>query len=148
MLGFGSRGGGAPMDETRIPIVLLVEDDALVRSCLALMLKHDAFKLIVCCQGTNAITVARNLDRSVDMLVSDIVMPKMRGDELALALRLITPNLKTLYLTGYLPDAPQIQRLIERNERILFKPFDPALLLRTVLSVLGQPHRDPRLAVA
>jgi DNA-binding NtrC family response regulator len=136
------------MDETRMPIVLLVEDDALVRACLAMMLKHSSFELLVCSQGTDALAVSKTLDRAVDVLVTDIVMPKLRGDELAQALRVASPGLKTVFMTGYLPDAPRLQPLIERNEQILYKPFDPDLLIRTVLNALGQPHRDPRLAVA
>ncbi|MBI3832231.1 MAG: response regulator [Planctomycetes bacterium] len=136
------------MDVKWKPLVLLVEDDPLVRACLALMLKHPSYELIVSDLGENALAIARTFSRPVDVLVTDVVMPRLSGPALALALWQANPFMKTVYISGYLPDAPQLQPLLEREELILFKPFEPEMLIRTVLNALSLTQSASPLALA
>src|SRR5262245_27313127 len=87
----------APKRPTR---VLVVDDEEPVRRFVERVLSEAGYVTTVAGDGTEAVTIAQD-QPPFDVLVTDLVMPQMSGDELARRLRLNEPSLKVLYLTGF-----------------------------------------------
>ena len=116
--------------------VLLVEDDSLVRALAARSLRAGGFSVLVAESGSQALAIARETP-SIDLLVTDVVMPGMGGKELAAELRAQRPSLRVLYVSGYTETAV-VQHGLEEGIAFLPKPFTPAGLLRKVHEVLPE----------
>ncbi|MEW5984641.1 MAG: ATP-binding protein [Acidobacteriota bacterium] len=110
--------------------VLVVEDDADVRTMVRRTLERDGYSVLEAAGGRDAIAAARNAGRRVDALVTDIVMPDMSGMQTAEALRRTNPDLVVLLMSGYAD--PDIFASIPRADLANFvpKPFEPEVLRR------------------
>jgi CheY-like chemotaxis protein len=117
-----SRGG----DET----ILLVEDAALVREFTALALEGLGYTVIAAAHPTDALTVTADYD----LLVTDVVMPHMRGGELARKLTALRPDLKVLFMSGY-SDGEELLG-DAAHTAFLQKPFGLDLLAAAVRRLL------------
>jgi len=84
-----------------------------------------------------ALAVARVASETIDLLLTDIVMPRMNGLELARELRISRPAIRTLFMSGYTDSNVVGQDMIEANMPFLQKPFAAAELYRKVQEVLG-----------
>jgi signal transduction histidine kinase len=116
--------------------VLLVEDDELVRPMLGEALRLHGYTLLLAADGSEAIGLAEQEDLTIDVLVTDIVMPLMSGPELALRVARIRPNIPVLFVSGYTDQALIHQGLRRPGTFFLQKPFDPETLARKVRQVL------------
>jgi two-component system cell cycle sensor histidine kinase/response regulator CckA len=116
--------------------VLLVEDDPAVRTMVATMLTAAGCELLEARDGAEAMELARCHGGTIDLLVTDIVMPGMRGTDLADTLTAIRPGLKVLYVSGYSSDGVA-GRGPSAGEELLEKPFTSDQLLTRVATVLG-----------
>jgi len=125
------------MDSSLRPLVLIAEDDGLVRECLKHILRDDRFEMLVSEHGRDALLYGENLKRRLDLLITDVVMPEMCGHDLAAQLRLLHPSLKVIFMTGYLPDSEHLSGLAAGLDPLLFKPFEPTELIRRVADALG-----------
>src|SRR3954470_17764827 len=82
------------------PRVLIVDDEASIRTFASQALNAAGYETIVASDGAEALRVAAE-HRPIDLLLADLVMPGMRGDELAKLIRQEQPALKVVYLTGF-----------------------------------------------
>lgn len=114
--------------------ILLVEDDVRVRSVCRTVLRREGYKVIDAGDPLEAIELFRAKGHEVDLVISDIVMPKMTGVELGEVLRRQRPDLSILYVSGYAPEDVLGRGFDTRA--LLKKPFRPVELLRRVSSVL------------
>lgn len=114
--------------------IFLVEDDARVRSVCRTVLRREGYKVIDAGDPIEAIELFRAMGHEVDLVISDIVMPKMTGVELGDVLRRDRPDLSILYVSGYAPEDVLGRGFDTRA--LLKKPFRPVELLRRVSSVL------------
>ncbi|HKV39822.1 MAG TPA: response regulator, partial [Blastocatellia bacterium] len=115
--------------------VLLVEDDAAVRSLARLILETNGYTVIDACNADEALSIFSQIASPVDLLITDVVMPGSSGPKLAEALRVSHANLKVLYISGYTDKALPFGELTSK-EGFLQKPFTPASLSRTIRDVL------------
>ncbi len=123
--------------------VLLVEDDEAVRSLATLVLRRCGYRLLVAANGTDAIRLARE-EESIDLLLSDVVMPHLGGRELAEQILAMHPQCIPLFMSGYTDDAVIRHGILEADFAFLQKPFTPASLAQKVRSVLDlAPGRTP-----
>jgi len=120
--------------------ILVVEDDEDVRDLVTRMLSRSGYRVVVALSPAEALNLARGGEPAVDLLVSDVVMPRMSGIELLSRIREFRPDLPTLLISGYSADTVPGSGLPERT-RLLRKPFTTAALLRAVDEIL---HRAPR----
>jgi signal transduction histidine kinase/CheY-like chemotaxis protein len=132
-----TTAAAAPAHET----VLLAEDEPEVRALAEEFLTRAGYQVIVAQDGVEALKLGGRLGESVDLLLTDVVMPKMRGTDLATRLMVQNPNLKVVYMSGYL-EATDGERL---DGRVLQKPFSRETLLGAISGALRDEHvhRDP-----
>jgi two-component system cell cycle sensor histidine kinase/response regulator CckA len=112
-------------------IILLVEDEPAVRGLFALSLRKDGYFVLEAANGAEALAVVEQAGR-VDLVVTDVVMPIMKGTELATRLRETYPDLRFIFVSGYV-----IHDHLGPNAVLLQKPFVRQDLVRKVADVLG-----------
>ena len=118
--------------------VLVVDDDANVRSHVSRMLNAAGYETAVAADGRKALELASGL-AWIDLLLTDLVMPGMNGDELACQLRASRRNLKVLYLTGFRERLFAYRGGLWENEGVLDKPCSMSELLAAVAALLETP---------
>ena len=131
--------------------ILLVEDDSGVRNLVRHELVKTGYQVIEAKNGVEACLTATQQSYHVDLLLTDVVMPGMNGRELAQHLSVIKPNLRVLFMSGYLDDISVNSGMDPHRTTFLQKPFTPDLLLRTVRALLDSsapatgsaPHHSP-----
>jgi CheY-like chemotaxis protein len=115
--------------------ILLVEDDADVRTLMCEVLQSHAYVVLEANDVGEALAISEHNPATIDVLVTDVVMPRMSGLELAQRLMPARPGLKVLYISGY-TDTVGHQRMLEHSASFLQKPFTPAALAAAVRRVL------------
>jgi CheY-like chemotaxis protein len=126
--------------------VLLVDDEELVRKFVDRVLRDAGYQTTTASDGAEAIAAAAT--ETFDVLVTDVMMPQMRGDELARRVRITTPEIKVLYLTGFSDQLFKEKVTLWADEAFLDKPCSVKGLLQAVsLLVFGrlklpQEHRS------
>lgn len=116
--------------------ILLVEDEPHVRELAAEMLSRQGYRVIVAADGTEALGLAAELNGRFDLLVTDVIMPRLNGPDLAGRLKAIQPDLKILYVSGYTAEVVACHGVMGPDAVLLSKPFSPMLLAQKVRQVL------------
>ncbi len=124
--------------------VLLVEDAAPVRSLARRSLEACGYTVVDAPDGPTALDVAARHRGGIDLLVTDVVMPRMSGRELAERLALARPRMKVLYTSGYTDDAMVRRGVLTAGVAFLQKPFVPETLARKVREVLDGEKGEGR----
>jgi PAS domain S-box-containing protein len=91
----------APGSET----ILLVEDEDVVRDLTCRVLERQGYTVLACADGAEAVAVAESDSRTIDLLLTDVVMPGLRGHEVARQVSATRPEIKVLYMSGYAEEA-------------------------------------------
>jgi len=140
----------APLDLARPPstvvrharpaeTVLVVEDEKIVRELVCAVLSEQGYDVICAAGGEPALRLAREHPRPVDLLLTDIIMPHMSGQEVAHALHREQPHAKVLFVSGYTDEILSDTVSDPTELRFLEKPFTPESLCRKVREVLDEP---------
>jgi len=116
--------------------VLLVEDDAMVRRLAEATLERQGYRVLAAPSGGDALRLAAGRNGSIDLVITDVVMPGMPGPELAQRLEASHPGLRVLYMSGYADDTMARHGISEERVNFLAKPFSPDELARRVREVL------------
>jgi PAS domain S-box-containing protein len=117
--------------------LLVAEDDALVRDLLRTILSRTGYTVLEARDGVEAWEIARRHKGPIHMLVTDVVMPRMGGRELANLFANLRKEAKVLFLSGYTDDAIVRHGVLEAGVEFLQKPFRPAELVRKIRTILG-----------
>jgi len=116
--------------------ILLVEDEQAVRRLLARELRRSGYEVLESENGVAALELADRHPEPIDVLVTDIVMPKMSGDELARRLLASRPELKIVFMSGH-AERHVLRKITDAGMGpLLTKPFVPAKLMEAVRAVL------------
>jgi signal transduction histidine kinase len=116
--------------------ILLVEDEEAVRRLIQNMLERNGYKVLVAEDGFAALEVSRAHRESIDLLITDVVMPRMNADELVTRLEGERPGIPVLFVSGYVDDVINRYGIETRSRRLLGKPFVEADLLEKVRKLL------------
>ena len=119
--------------------VLLAEDEPQVRQLALRLLQGLGYDVLVAESGEAGLALARSTTRRIDLLVTDVVMPGMTGEELAVELRRTRPGVRVLFISGYAEDSDAIERALREGDAFLPKPFTVSSLARHVREVLDRP---------
>jgi len=117
--------------------VLLVEDDADILSMVGSMLGRLGYCVLPAATPAEAIRLAETHGDRIQLLMTDVIMPEMNGHELAKHLRLRSPGLKVLYVSGYTADIIARHGIMNPGVRFLQKPFSPEDLAARIREALG-----------
>jgi two-component system, cell cycle sensor histidine kinase and response regulator CckA len=137
----GTRADAVVDAGTKVPMpgggetILLVEDDGAVRRLARDVLTHAGYNVIDARDGDEALTVTHAHPMTIDLVVTDVVMPGLTGRELAMRLRAAFPDIRVLYTSGY-TKATTMTAGIDASAPFLPKPFLPTDLLTKVRDVL------------
>ena len=117
--------------------VLLVEDEAAVREATKRMLRKFGFVVIEAKNGQDALMLWEKEGKTVDVVLTDVVMPAMGGAELAKALRGRRQDLRVVFMSGYTQGTLELSSMDEAATRFLPKPFTADQLVNTLRELLG-----------
>lgn len=120
--------------------VLLCEDDPCVRDVAAAMLKSAGFSVLVASNGKEAIQFVDNPSISIDLLLSDIQMPELRGDQLASHFRATRKDGHVILMTGSANESAAITEGSPKGPSILLKPFKRDMLISTIEATLARDN--------
>jgi two-component system cell cycle sensor histidine kinase/response regulator CckA len=125
---------------TGVETVLLVEDDPNVRRLAVLGLRAHGYVVLEAADGAEAIETATRVGATIDVIVSDVMMPGMSGPELLNCLSVIAPNARAVLMSGHAESTVLSQQSAQRCA-YLPKPFTPERLARKVREVLDASGR-------
>jgi two-component system, cell cycle sensor histidine kinase and response regulator CckA len=118
--------------------VLLVDDYRRVRELARKVLTRQGYRVLAASSGSEALDIAREYSGSIDVLLTDVVMPGMSGPDLARRLQQVRPRMSVLYMSGYAADTLGAPGIADHGAALLEKPFTPAALAHKVREVLGR----------
>lgn len=116
--------------------ILLVEDDDVVRGLARKILEQSGYKVVAASRGAEAISLCQERTESIDLLLTDVVMPETSGKEVADRMSELLPGLRVLFMSGYTDEAIVHHGVLDSNVEFIQKPFTPAALVKRVREVL------------
>jgi len=116
--------------------VLLVEDSDVVRDVVANMLESGGLTVLQASGGEEALALVRRGDTPIDLLLTDIVMPKMSGVELADRLERERPDVRILFMTGYAEEVVVNEGILGKHRECIGKPFNQVQITKRVRKIL------------
>lgn len=117
-------------------VILLAEDDPIVRNLVRAMLTNQGYAVLTADDGREALEICDAFSDQIHLLLTDVLMPRMDGIELADAVRRRRPDIKIVLMSGH---TAQIIREENLPDAFLRKPFVPPTLLKCVEKVLASP---------
>ena len=121
--------------------ILLVEDDDALRTVASRALRECGYAVLEAADGQQALRLCAQYDRSVSLVVSDMVMPEMSGAELAEHIAMSFPDVRVLLMSGYTRDEAARRGIASERYSFLEKPFTPTRLAARVRELLDGGHR-------
>ncbi len=115
--------------------ILVVEDEQTVRHVVVEALREAGYQVFEAADGPSGLSTIARMP-AVDLLVSDVGLPGLNGRQMADAIRLTSPHLKILFMTGYAESAAAAEGFLDPGMAILTKPFDVDTLLVKVRAIL------------
>ena len=116
--------------------VLLVEDDPSLRPLVREMLEGAGYHVLNAASPEEAVAVARAQGAPIELLLTDVVMPRMSGPDLARLIRRLHPEVRTLYMSGYPDEAISQHGVLAPGTDFIAKPFAAGAVLRRIRQVL------------
>ena len=126
--------------------ILLVEDEDMVRKLVRETLEREGYKLLDAAGPMEAQKLVQNYHGPIHLMITDVVMPKLSGRELADRVLRQRPDIKVLYMSGYTDNAVVNSGVLDNEMAFLQKPFTPGVLTRKVRQVLGGDENRTRRA--
>ena len=117
------------------PVVMIVDDEEHVRTVEAIMLEQAGYE-VLCAGGADEALQVMHDASAIDMVVADVHMPEVTGDEMARRIRALRPDMKILFVTGYSDTLFSSQPLLWDGQAYLDKPFTRRALLEAVSMLL------------
>lgn len=117
--------------------VLLVEDEPAILTLVTHILRGKGYAVLRANSATEAIAMAQAHTGSIDLLLTDVMMPEMNGRDLSHALRSSNPGLRTVFMSGYTADLIATHGVLDADVSFLQKPFTIDALTTVVQKALG-----------
>ena len=120
-------------------IILLAEDDPLVRNLAIRILRASGYIILAAANGEEALRIAQgHTEGKIHLLLTDVVMPQMSGKELANRLKVLRPEIKVIFTSGYTDNAIVHHGVLEQGVNFIQKPFTVEGLTKKVREVLDK----------
>lgn len=140
--------GEAKEEPVRAPVVrsisgtetiLLVEDEESILRLAAGILEQQGYRVLAASTPDEAVEIASAHEGQIHLLITDVVMPGMNGQQLRERLEAVRPGIKTIFMSGYTANAIAHAGVLDEGVRFIQKPFAAGTLLSVVRAVLGHP---------
>lgn len=125
--------------------VLLVEDEIAILRLVERLLKELGYRVLAASSPIEAIAIAENHPNEIDLLVTDVILPELNGNDLANRLRNLFPGLRVLFMSGYTANIIVHRGVIDKNVSMLQKPFSKKELSAKVREVLAGTAKQEAL---
>jgi two-component system cell cycle sensor histidine kinase/response regulator CckA len=129
-----ANAAGSP--PSRKEAILLVEDEEMLRNLSRMVLHKHGYTVLEAAHGAEALAICQSHEGTIDLMVTDVVMPILNGSELADCVAQLRPDTKVLYVSGYTDDAVVRNGVSADTVPFLHKPFTPDDLVAKVREVL------------
>ena len=114
----------------------MVEDEEIVREMTVKILKQYGYKVLWAQTGGDALLVCQEQPAPVDLVLTDVVMPNMNGSQFVARLRVMWPDVKVLFMSGYTSNVIAQQGVLDANTPFIQKPFRMLDLLTKIKEVI------------
>jgi PAS domain S-box-containing protein len=135
---FVDPSGAEPRNLRGTETILVVEDEDTVREVARRILARNGYEVLTSANGPEAITLVEAHGGTIDLLLTDVILPQMLGKEIAARIQALRPDLPVLYMSGYAE--PVFGSTFGDEIALLEKPFSEQLLLLKVRHVLDNAH--------
>ncbi len=132
-----ASAAASTVDAMTSGIILFVEDDESIRTLGTRTLRRYGFTVLAARHAAEALQLAENRERRIDLLLTDIVMPGLSGRELAARLLESRVDLKVLYTSGYTDNVVALRDIQVNGPGFMRKPYSPESLARKVRALLA-----------
>ncbi|MEX2326164.1 MAG: ATP-binding protein, partial [Pseudomonadales bacterium] len=112
--------------------ILVVEDDDHLRNLVQRILEHHDYRVVACSNPNDAIALCEQEGASLEVLITDVVMPIMSGALLAERIKRIAPHIRVVYMSGYTDDSIENHGILDPGRAYLEKPFTANQLLEVI----------------
>ena len=134
---------GGPRDSVKgTETVLVIEDEAGVRALAMRILQIYGYNVLESANAEEALQVSERFKQQIDLLLTDVILPKMGGRQIAERLAILRPEMKILFMSGYTDDEVLRNGVLEASSAFLQKPFTPSCLVRKVREVLDSDRTN------
>ncbi|HTB22483.1 MAG TPA: ATP-binding protein [bacterium] len=117
--------------------ILLVEDEREIRALFKMVLSNNGYRVLEAEDPEHALAICRKPENKIDLLLTDMIMPKMGGRELAENVTALRPEIKVVYMSGYTDDAIERQGMLSPGSAFIEKPIGGDELLRRIRKFLA-----------
>ena len=121
------------------PLILLAEDEELVRRVLVRRLSRHGYPVLAASTGHEALQLISHAETPPRLMISDVIMPDMSGQDLAAKAMALCPGLKVLYMSGYSTDFLQGRGVLRSDDHFIEKTTIHAELLTKITEILKYP---------
>jgi CheY-like chemotaxis protein len=118
--------------------VLVVEDRADLLESAKKGLEQYGYKVLAALSPQEALTVCKNFQADIDLLLADVIMPNMNGGELSRRIREMKPKIRTVFMSGYAADVLAPRGAVGKGVAFIQKPFTPQALAKKLQEVLSR----------
>ncbi len=136
----GADETGVAQPATGHETILLVEDEDDVRALAREVLERQGYTVVEASDGAQALQVYEKERERIDLILTDVVMPRMSGREMVDRVRASRPDMRVLYMSGYTADAIVRHGVLDQSMLLLGKPFTPVALIAKIREVLDRPR--------
>ncbi len=119
------------------PVVLVVDDETAVRNLVCSILRSDGYEVLDAENGNRALEIVKRHGAKIDLLLSDVLMPGMNGQDLVKNLEAVSPLVRVVLMSGYSEEAIADRGILSDCHPVLRKPFSAQELLLEVEASLG-----------
>jgi CheY-like chemotaxis protein len=119
--------------------ILIAEDNQGVRTIAQTILERSGYTVLAAANAAEALNRAQRYPGTIDLLLTDVVMPEMNGKDLLNRIREICPQIKVLFMSGYTDNVVSQYGILEKGVNYIQKPFSNNALAQKLRSVLDNP---------
>jgi len=134
--GLFGESGEAGMDSKGKGTILVVDDEELIRETLTEILKNAGYQILTGENGVEGLEVYKKYRDKIDLIISDMGMPHMNGMEFFKNLKILDPEIRLIFSTGYLEHGSKSDLLQKGAKDVIFKPFRVQDLLNTITAAM------------